>query len=431
VLRCNRYDVIDLGVMVPQDKILKTAIDEKCDIVGLSGLITPSLDEMVSVASEMERRGMKMPLLIGGATTSPQHTAVKIAPSYSGSTVHVLDASLVVNVVSDLLNRRSEIDAKNRKEQDRLRTIHAGKQKPLLTLDQARANKLKLDFSDLPTPKFFGRREVDADLATLAEYIDWTFFFTAWELRGSFPAILDDPKLGKAARELYENGKELLSRVISGRKFRARGVYGFWKCKSDGDDVVLDNGARFCFLRQQTKMDGIPNKCLADFISPSGDTIGAFAVSIHGADDVAKEFQARHDDYSAIMAKALADRFAEAFAEYLHEQARKDWGLDEKLSKKDLIDEKYRGIRPAFGYPACPDHSEKEKLFKLLDAKRVGMSLTESYSVIPAASVSGIYFSHPKSSYFIIGKISTDQLQNYAERKGKNTLEGFLTSLAT
>jgi 5-methyltetrahydrofolate--homocysteine methyltransferase len=377
----------------------------------------------------MERRQMKIPLLIGGATTSPQHTAVKIAPAYSGSTVHVLDASLVVNVVSDLLHRREELDKKNRAEQERLRQVHAGKQKPLLTLAEARANRPKLEYEPLK-PSFTGRREVDVDLATLVEYIDWTFFFTAWELRGTFPAILDDAKIGKAARELYENGRALLGRLVSGRKLRARGVYGFWGARADGDDVVLENGVRFCFLRQQSKMDaGIPNKCLADFVSPSGgDSLGAFAVGIHGAEEAAREFAAKHDDYSAIMVKALADRLAEAFAEYLHEQARRDWGISERWSKRELMDEKYRGIRPAFGYPACPDHSEKEKLFGLLEASRVGLSLTETFAVLPPASVCGLYFSHPRSSYFMVGKIGRDQLDDYAKRKASIQVERWLAS---
>lgn len=422
VLRCNGYEVIDLGVMVPCETILKTAAEQKCDIVGLSGLITPSLDEMVHVAEEMERRGMKVPLLIGGATTSPRHTAVKIAPVYSGPTVHVADASQVVNVVSDLLQRCDEAVQKVRAEQERLRQVHGAKKKRLVTLEQARANRLRLEFTDLPKPAFIGRRLVDdVPLETIAEYIDWTFFFTAWQLRGTFPAILDDPRIGKAARELYANGRELLDRIIRGRRLRPRGVYGFWPARSDGDDIVVESHppVRFNFLRQQTAFDdGKPNRCLADYVAPSGDHIGAFAVGIHGAEDLAREFESRHDDYHAIMAKALADRLAEAFAEYLHERARYDWGFGERLSKQELVDEKYRGIRPAFGYPACPDHSEKRKLFALLEAEKAGLALTETCAVIPAASVCGLYFAHPRAAYFMVGRIGRDQLEDYARRRG-------------
>jgi 5-methyltetrahydrofolate--homocysteine methyltransferase len=426
VLRCNRYDVLDLGVMVPCDAILKTAVDQRCDLVGLSGLITPSLDEMVAVAAEMERRGLKLPLLIGGATTSPQHTALKIAPRVSVPVVHVPDASQVVGVVSDLMDggRRAALEARNRTEQERLRRIHEGKKRDLLSLPEARANRLKGGFDERPRPSFLGRREVDPSLETLVEYIDWTFFFSAWELKGTFPAILDDPRIGPAARDLYDHGRKLLDRIVSGRRLRARGVYGFWEARSDGDDVaVFEGGAertRFHFLRQQTRLDdGLPNRCLADFIAPDGDTLGAFAVTAGlGAAALAAEFERAHDDYSAIMVKALADRLAEAFAEHLHERARRDWGIGDRLSPRELLDEKYRGIRPAFGYPACPDHSEKKKLFELLEASRIGMSLTESFAMVPPASVSGLYFSHPRAAYFNVGRIGRDQLEDYARRKG-------------
>jgi 5-methyltetrahydrofolate--homocysteine methyltransferase len=414
VLGCNNYEVLDLGVMVPADKILDTALAERCDIVGLSGLITPSLDEMVHVAQEMERRGLELPLLIGGATTSKQHTAVRIAPEYSAPTVHVLDASRVVGVVSDLLDssRRVTLEQENAALQERLRAQHAERErKPLLPLEAARANRERVPFDDLRVPPFTGAREVELDVATLRDYVDWQFFFHAWELKGKFPAILEQP----AARELYDDALALLDRV----DLRPRGVYGFWPARSDGDDVVLDTGTRFCFLRQQSAYgDSRPNRCLADYISPNGDHIGAFAVTVHGADELAAEFERDHDDYSAIMVKALADRLAEAFAEYLHRRARVEWyAPDERLTNEELIAEKFRGIRPAFGYPACPDHTEKQKLFALLDAERVGLELTEAYAMRPGAAVSGIYLAHPRARYFSVGRIGRDQVADYALRK--------------
>jgi 5-methyltetrahydrofolate--homocysteine methyltransferase len=437
VLGCNNYEVLDLGVMVPADKILKAAIEHEVDIVGLSGLITPSLDEMVFVAREMERRGFTVPLLIGGATTSRQHTAVKIAPEYGRPTVHVLDASRAVDVVSSLLNPAAigAFVEKTRNEQETLRVQYgARRDKPLLSYEAALANRLQTDWDtlELPAPRFVGRRVMqDVTIETLAPYIDWTFFFSAWELKGRFPAILEHPAYGAAARELYEHAQALLKELAAGRRLEPRGMYGFWPSASDGDDIILyaddsrrEELTRFRMLRQQEEIaDGRPNRSLADFVAPRGsgapDYIGAFAVSVHGAGGVAAEFERDHDDYHAIMTKALADRLAEAFAEFLHAQARKDWGYagTERLSHDDLIAERYRGIRPAFGYPACPDHSEKFALFELLDARAIGMTLTESGAMLPAASVSGLYFSHPEAKYFNIGRLGRDQVEDYARRK--------------
>jgi 5-methyltetrahydrofolate--homocysteine methyltransferase len=419
VLGCNNYEVIDLGVMVPADRILDTALEEGCDVVGLSGLITPSLDEMVNVAKEMERRELDLPLLIGGATTSKQHTAVRIAPEYSEPTLHVLDASRVVGVVSNLLDpaRKTELDRENRELQDRLREQHAAKErKPLLPLADARANKERVPFDDLPQPPSLGAQALEPELTTLVEYIDWQFFFHAWELKGKFPAILEEP----AARELYDDAQELLGELVERRLLQARGVYGYWPARADGDDVVLD-GTRFCFLRQQSAYgDSRPNRSLADYVSPEGDHVGAFAVAIHGADELAARYEAEHDDYRAIMVKALADRLAEAFAEYLHQVVRRAWyEPDEQLAADDLVAERFRGIRPAFGYPACPDHTEKRKLFDLLGAEAAaGVSLTESYAMTPAAAVSGIYLAHPLARYFSVGRLGADQVEDYAVRKG-------------
>jgi len=442
VLGCNNYEVIDLGVMVSTDKILQAAVDTKADIVGLSGLITPSLDEMVFVAAEMQRRKMSLPLLIGGATTSPQHTAVRIAPEYSQPTVHVPDASRVVDVVANLLSadNKATFDGSNRAAQAKLREQHAGRRdRPTLTIAQARANRLTLDFSSPAVPSFTGLKKVDVALEELVPFIDWQFFFAAWELKGRFPKIFDDPKIGPAAKELYDNAQKLLKQIVDGKLIRARGVYGFWPANSDGDDVVLwtalDAGrpkkvaARFPMLRQQELIaDDKPNRSLADFVAPidSGftDYIGAFAVTAGiGVDTLVKKYEAAHDDYSAIIVKAIADRFAEAFAEYLHARARTDWGFGERLSNDDLIDEKYRGIRPAFGYPACPDHTEKARLFALLEARSQGLDLTESFAMTPAASVSGLYFGHPHSRYFAIQRIGPDQVEDYARRKGTSTAD--------
>ena len=423
VLGCNNYEVIDLGVMVPGDTILDTAVEAGADAVGLSGLITPSLDEMVHVAKEMERRGLELPLLIGGATTSRQHTAVRIAPAYGRETVHVLDASRVVGVVSDLLDpvRRETLDAGNREEQERLRVQHAEKERrPLLALDAARANRQSLAYDELPIPSFTGTRSVEPTLEELRPFVDWQFFFHAWELKGKFPAILEQP----AARELYDDAVEQLDEIVRDGLLQARGVYGFWPAQAEGDDIVLAGRDRFPMLRQQSDWgDSRPNRSLADFVAPQGDGqhdhVGAFAVAIHGADELAARYEAEHDDYRAIMVKALADRLAEAFAEWLHLQARREWyEPDAAPTSEELIAESYRGIRPAFGYPACPDHSEKRRLFDLLGAESAGLALTESFAMTPAAAVSGLYFGHPGSKYFAVGRLGRDQVEDYAGRKG-------------
>jgi 5-methyltetrahydrofolate--homocysteine methyltransferase len=426
VLGCNNYEVVDLGVMVPAAKILDTAVAEGADVVGLSGLITPSLDEMVSVAGEMQRRGLKLPLLIGGATTSRQHTAVRIAPAYHGPTLHVLDASRVVGVVSDLLDagRADKLDSANRAEQERLREQHTARHsQPLLTLGQARANRERVDFADLPTPAFTGVRTVEPDLATLREMIDWQFFFLAWELKGKYPAILEQP----VARELFDEGNALLDEIVADGSLRPRGVYGFWPARSDGDDIVLDAGAgvRLPMLRQQTtKPQGRPNRCLADYVAPHGDHLGGFAVAVHGAEELAARFEAEHDDYRAIMVKALADRLAEAFAEYVHLRARREWfEPDARPTMEDLHAERFRGIRPALGYPASPDHSEKRELFDLLGAAELGLGLTESFAMTPAAAVSGLIFAHPDSRYFTVGRLGRDQVAEYAARRGLDLAE--------
>jgi 5-methyltetrahydrofolate--homocysteine methyltransferase len=419
VLGCNNYEVIDLGVMVPTAKILETAIAEGADAIGLSGLITPSLDEMVAVGAEMQRRGIKLPLLIGGATTSKQHTAVRIAPAYDGSTVHVLDASRVVGVMSDLLDpdRAVKLDEANRDEQQRLREQHEKRHtQPLLTLAQARANRERINFEDLPTPNFTGVREVAPTIAELRAMIDWQFLFLAWELKGKYPAILEQP----VARELFDDANTLLDQIIAQGSFQARGLYAFWPAHADGDDIKLANGASFPMLRQQTvKPAGRANRCLADYIAPAGDHLGGFAVAIHGADKLATKYEAEHDDYRAIMVKALADRLAEAFAEYLHLKARRDWfepGSQPALA--DLHAERFRGIRPALGYPACPDHSEKQDLFDLLGTSSIGVGLTESYAMTPAAAVSGLIFAHPDAKYFTVGRLGKDQIEDYAVRRG-------------
>src|SRR5438552_5104115 len=430
VLQCNNYDVVDLGVMVPAAKILETARNKKADAIGLSGLITPSLDEMVHVAQEMEREGFALPLLIGGATTSRAHTAVKIAPHYRASTVHVVDASRAVGVVNSLLNEKQKatFDAKTRAEYAALRDQHAAKTrgKKLLTLEEARANRTAVDWNtyEPPKPKFLGlrvhssnlgRAPQNLSLCTLIEYIDWSPFFHVWELRGRYPAIFDDPTIGKQARELFDDAQKLLERIVAKNLLTARGVFAFWPANSVGDDVDLyvdekrsQKLATFHFLRQQMqKPGGQFNHCLADYIAPqpnpqsairnpqSGDYLGGFAVTIHGAEELAKKFSAEHDDYNAILTKALADRLAEAFAEYLHKEARIAWGFgcEENLSNVDLIREKYRGIRPAAGYPACPDHAEKRTLFDLVNAERnAGLKLPETFAMHPGASVSRLYF---------------------------------------
>ncbi len=439
VLGCNNYQVIDLGVMVPCEKILQAAVDAKADMIGLSGLITPSLDEMVHVGEEMQRRGFELPLLIGGATTSREHTAVKVAPGYHGSTVHVLDASRAVNVVASLLDpkQRTEFDRQNQVEQGRMRELHAQKEaRPLLSFAAATANRAKIAWTqaDAPAPAFVGRRVLDdVPLADLVPYIDWRFFFTAWELPGRFPEVLDDPKFGEAARDLYANAQRLLDQIVASKLLTARGAYGFWPAAGDGNDLVLyadesrtREQVRFPMLRQQgVRGNDQPHLSLADFAAPAGsgirDHVGAFAVSTgFGADALVARYEAERDDYSAIIVKALADRLAEAFAEWLHARVRREWGygVGENLTHADLLKEKYRGIRPAFGYPACPDHSEKPALFGLLDAPAVGITLTEHGAMLPAASVSGIYLAHPQARYFAVGRIGRDQVEDYARRRG-------------
>jgi 5-methyltetrahydrofolate--homocysteine methyltransferase len=439
VMRCNNFEVIDLGVMVQADKILDTAVEKKADIVGLSGLITPSLDEMVHVAREMQRRGMNMPLLIGGATTSAKHTAVKIAPSYHEPVVHVLDASLSVPVVEDLLDqeKKPELIRKNTAAQDRDREQFAQRQqKSLVPYADALARRLQTAWKTMriDKPAFLGRRIIDPQpLAELVPYIDWSPFFQTWELRGKYPQIFDDPQVGPEAKRLFDDAQTLLQQIVTGKKLTARGVYGFWPANTDGDDVILyadekrtSEVARFPMLRQQWERKGQADfRSLADYVAPrdSGriDYIGAFAVTAGlGCDELAAHFVKQNDDFASIMVKALADRLAEAFAEFLHRRARLEWGYgqEENLSPDELIHESYRGIRPAFGYPACPDHTEKRTLFDLLEAeKATGIRLTETFAMWPAASVSGLYFGHPESRYFSVDRISRDQVESYAARK--------------
>ncbi|MGA9161136.1 MAG: methionine synthase [Actinomycetota bacterium] len=435
VLGCNNYEVIDLGVMVPPDVLLDTAVAEGCDIVGCSGLITPSLGEMEGVAKEMDRRGLDLPLLIGGATTSRQHTAVRIAPEYGQPVVHVTDASRVVGIVSDLLDpdRRAKLDQVNREDQDRLRHLHAEREaQPLLPYRVAAERRTPIVWrqEDLPEPAFTGARVVEPDLAVLRTYIDWTFFFSAWELKGRYPQILDHPRYGGAARELFEAANQLLDRIVDERSLSARGVYGFWPASAEGDDVVLSDGRRFPMLRQQADHgDDRPSRSLADYVTPAGsgltDHVGAFAVTAGlGVDELAAGFEAEHDDYQAIMVKALADRLAEAFAEWLHERARREWyESGPAMIGEELIAERYRGIRPAFGYPACPDHTRKATLFELLDAPTAGIDLTEHFAMTPAASVSGLYFAHPAARYFNVGRLGRDQVEDYAARCGMDRRE--------
>lgn len=442
VLGCNNYEVIDLGVMVPCDKILRTARETGADLIGLSGLITPSLDEMAHVAREMQREGFTIPLLIGGATTSRAHTAIKIAPQFRKPVIHVLDASRAVGVVSSLLSPelKPQLDEENRALQEQLREQHAAKrgQQAILPLSLARARGLKTDWetADIPRPAFTGVRVVDGlPLERLVPYIDWTPFFHTWELRGRYPQIFEDEVVGERARELFQDARCLLQRLVEERLITARGVYGFFPANRVGDDIELYTDesrtqvlATFHTLRQQVEKEQAEpvNTALADFIAPKesgrADYVGGFAVTTgHGLGELVRRFQADHDDYNAIMAEALADRLAEAFAEYLHRHAREDWGYgrEENLSQEDLIRERYRGIRPAPGYPACPDHTEKRALFDLLQAERnAGIELTESFAMSPGSSVSGLYFAHPESRYFAVGRIGRDQVQEYARRKG-------------
>jgi 5-methyltetrahydrofolate--homocysteine methyltransferase len=438
VLACNHYEIIDLGVMVPADRILDEAQDKQVEVIGLSGLITPSLDEMVHVAREMERRKVRAPLLIGGATTSKKHTAVKIAPEYGGPVIHVLDASRAVDVVSGILGDDAEAyEATHRRDQQSVRLAFEGREnEPLVPYEQARERRPSYTFdeSTVAEPSFTGTRLLsDVPLEEIVPFIDWTPFFHAWEMKGVYPRILEDPERGAAARELFDNARRMLETIVRERTLQASAIHGFFPANAVGDDIAVyaDHGrekesVRFHTLRQQrAKADGRPLLALADFVAPreSGvsDWIGAFAVTAGiGSGELARRFEEKHDDYSAIMVKALADRLAEALAEMLHKRARRDWGYgrNEDLTAEDLIKERYRGIRPAPGYPAQPDHSEKRTLWRLLDVERTaGISLTDSCAMSPAASVSGLYFAHPESRYFVVGKIGRDQLSDYARRK--------------
>jgi len=444
VLACNNYEVIDLGVMVSSEKILERAKAEKADLIGLSGLITPSLDEMVHVAREMERQGFKLPLLIGGATTSRAHTAVKIAPNYSEPVVHVLDASRAVPVSTSLLSDdgKPAFVAQHRADYDALRKAHAAPKQKVVPIEAARARRtpIKWRAEDLPVPGFTGVRALDNfPLATLREFIDWSPFFHTWGLKGIYPRIFDHKEQGAQARQIFAEGNALLDRIIEKKLITARGVYGFFPANAVIDDIELyTDGTRqkvlesFHFLRQQANREGNePCRSLADFIAPKetglSDHIGAFAVTSGiGLKELCDRFRAENDDYNAIMAEALADRLAEAFAECLHKRVRDEWGYgrDEGLSNSDFIEEKYRGIRPAAGYPACPDHTEKGTLWRLLDVQvNTGMLITESFAMWPGSSVSGVYFAHPESRYFSLGKIDRDQVTDYAKRKGMTVAE--------
>jgi 5-methyltetrahydrofolate--homocysteine methyltransferase len=416
VLRCNGYEVVDLGVMVPGHKILDTATELKADLVGLSGLITPSLDEMINVATEMTRRGMTMPLLIGGATTSGKHTAVKVAPAYSGPTVHVPDASLAVGVMNKLLSTdKAPYLAEVLAKQESQRAAFASAQKrPTLSVEDARARKQVLSFKDVAVPPFTGTRNLSLDLAELAEWIDWSPFFHTWELSGRYPSILQDPKKGDAARKVFADGQALLAQIIEKQQLQARATYGYFHAGTNPDDeiqVFIDGRehARFPMPRQHE--DKATCLCLADFIAPLDqgrpqDYLGAFIVTAGiGTDALSAFYEKQHDDYTAIMAKAIADRLAEAGAEWLHRRVRTEWYGEDALAKEAILAEKYRGIRPAFGYPACPDHAPKATLFTLLDnAAHHQVTLTESFAMYPTASVSGLYFAHPDATYFSAGR---------------------------
>ena len=432
VLQCNGFDVVDMGVMVPWSDILKAANENDADMIGLSGLITPSLDEMVTVAEEMKRAGMTMPLLIGGATTSKVHTALRIAPAYDGPVIHVLDASRAVGVASTLVSDtiRDEFVAKTSAEYEAVRFARANKGKSeLVPLQAARDNAFEADMALKPShPKRPGVHIFrEWDLTQLRDLIDWTPFFQAWELAGNYPAILTDKVVGESATSLFADANAMLDKIIAEKWLVARGVAGLWPCRREGDDVILhldnEDHVRLPFLRQQiSKREGRANMCLADFVSHDGDWIGGFAVSIHGIEPHLARFKAAIDDYSDILLKALADRLAEAFAEALHKHVRMElWGYapDEQLTNEALIREQYRGIRPAPGYPACPDHSLKPTLFKLLDAHHAtGVSLTESFAMLPTAAVSGFYFGHPQAEYFGVARVGGDQLEDYAARRG-------------
>ncbi|HZQ43195.1 MAG TPA: methionine synthase [Acidobacteriaceae bacterium] len=444
VLACNNYEVIDLGVMVPAEKILERAKEIRADIIGLSGLITPSLDEMVHVAREMERQHFKVPLLIGGATTSRAHTAIKIAPHYSEPVIHIADASRAVPVTTSLLSddQRAEFHAQHRAEYDAIRKRHAAPKQAVVSIQEARARRTAIEWrrEDLATPAFPGVRVLNAvPLETLREYIDWSPFFHAWGLKGIYPRILEHEGHGVQAQQIFDEGQRLLDRIIAEKLLTANGVYGLFAANAIGDDVELFDAndpatklLRFHFLRQQANREGNePCRCLGDFIAPREtgltDSIGAFAVTSGiGLTELILKFKADHDDYNAIMAEALADRLAEAFAEYLHKQVRNAWGygLTETFTPEQLIQENYRGIRPAPGYPACPDHTEKGTIWQLLDVEaRTGIKITESFAMWPGSSVSGLYFAHPQARYFSLGKIDRDQVADYAKRKGMEVAE--------
>jgi 5-methyltetrahydrofolate--homocysteine methyltransferase len=444
VLACNNYEVIDLGVMVACEKILERARLENADVIGLSGLITPSLDEMVHVAREMERQGFKLPLLIGGATTSRAHTAVKIAPHYSEPVVHVLDASRAVPVTSSLLSDggKAAFVVQHRADYEALRKAHSAPRQKGVALEIARARRTPIEWraDDLPVPLFTGVKVLDDfPLATLRDFVDWTPFFHTWELKGIYPRILEDERQGAQARQIFSEANALLDAMIEKKLITARGVYGFFPANAVGDDVELYSDCtratvleRFHFLRQQANREGSePCRSLADFIAPNEtglrDHIGAFAVTSGiGLKELCDGFKAKNDDYNAIMAEAIADRLAEAFAECLHKRVREEWGYgcNEGLSNADLIKEKYRGIRPAAGYPSCPDHTEKGTLWRLLDVRaKTGMQITESFAMWPGSSVSGLYFAHPESRYFDLGKIERDQVADYHRRKGMSVRE--------
>jgi 5-methyltetrahydrofolate--homocysteine methyltransferase len=446
VLACNNYEVIDLGVMVPYERILKTAREVGADMIGLSGLITPSLEEMAHVAGEMKREGFTLPLLIGGATTSKAHTAVKIAPHYPPGVVHVLDASRAVGVVGQLKNpaERAQFLEDNRAAQEKAREHHRSEaaDRPLLSLDEARRRRTPIDWSSYepPRPSFTGIRTYESwPLEELVPLIDWSPFFHTWELKGTYPRIFENPTWGSKARELFDDAQKLLDRIVSQRLLTAQAVMGFFPAHAEGDDIVVfaDEARRgirttFRMLRQQgDKPPAQPEQALSDFVAPreSGlaDYLGAFAVTTGvGLDALVAEFEKDHDDYNSIMAKALADRLAEALAEALHKRARQEWGYgrEEALSPEDLIRERYRGIRPAPGYPACPDHTEKRTLFDLLQVEaRTAIRLTETFAMMPAAAISGLYFSHPEARYFQVGRIGADQVLDYARRKGLSVRE--------
>jgi 5-methyltetrahydrofolate--homocysteine methyltransferase len=436
VLSCNGYEVVDLGVMVPAEKILHAAKEHGAQAIGLSGLITPSLEEMSHIAAEMQRQGFEVPLLIGGATTSRAHTAIKIAPHYEGTVVYVPDASRAVGVVTKLLSKDMAADYRNEiaAAHEEARQVHAGKKgAALLTLAQARANAPKFDYAPVKPAKLGVTPLGDLDLATVARYIDWSPFFQTWDLAGKYPRIFDDARIGEQARQVYADAQAMLAKVIAEKWLTARAVFGLFAANSNGDDIELRDGGKVVMtwhgLRQQVaRADNKPNQCLADFVAPQGDYAGAFAVTAGiGIEKKLAEFETQHDDYSAIMLKALADRLAEAATEWLHERVRKEyWGYaaNESFSNEELIAEKYQGIRPAPGYPACPDHTAKRGLFRLLDAtKHCGMGLTESCAMTPAASVSGFYLAHPGARYFAVNKIGRDQLEDWARRNNMSLSE--------